>query len=67
MTQPDFTEALAAEFRLRGTPHDPVSLATFVKEAWPLIQDDPAVGRWASEFAERQPEIHDGAGGVDDK
>jgi hypothetical protein len=67
MNQDSFIRDMATELRLRGTTYEPGALAVFVAAAWPLIEGDPAVGRWASQFAEQQPEIHDGAGGVDDK
>jgi hypothetical protein len=67
MNQTAFTKDLATELNLRGTTYDPVALAIFVADTWPLIADDPRVEMWASQFAEQQPERHDGAGGVDDK
>jgi hypothetical protein len=67
MNQDSFVKDLATELHLRGTTYEPGALAVFVADALSLIGEDPAVSRWASQFAEQLPEIHDGAGGVDDK
>ena len=50
MTQGDFFEALAAELRLHAARYDRQALQEFVASAWPLIDDDPDVPRWAAEF-----------------
>jgi hypothetical protein len=67
MIQASFIRDMATELQLRGMTYEPGALVVFVADAWPQIEGDPAVGRWASQFAEQQPEVHDGAGGVDDK
>jgi hypothetical protein len=67
MNQTAFTKDLATELNLRGTAYDPAALAFFVADAWPLIADDPGIENWARQFAEQQPERHDGCAGVDDK
>jgi hypothetical protein len=67
MNQTAFTKDLTTELRLRGTSYEPGALAVFVADAWSLIESDPAVSRWASQFSEQLAEIHDGCGGVDDK
>ena len=38
------------ELRLRGDPFDRRDLETFAADVWPLAEDDPEPGRWASEF-----------------
>jgi hypothetical protein len=45
-----FLDALALELRLRGCHVLRSELRAFVHDAWPLIAEDPAVSRWASEY-----------------
>jgi hypothetical protein len=37
---------------LLGISHDRSELLALIESAWPLIEDDPDVGRWAGEYAE---------------
>ena len=46
MTLPTFTAALEAGLRLRGVAFARSDLLAFVEAAWPLVEDDPDVGRW---------------------
>lgn len=50
MTRPEFLADVAAELRLLGQPYDRGALEAFVAAAWPLVEEDPAAGRWAREF-----------------
>jgi hypothetical protein len=50
MTPGDFVEALEAELRLRGARYGLRALQEFVAAAWPLIEEDPDVRRWAAGF-----------------
>jgi hypothetical protein len=50
MTQNDFIEALESELQLRAVPFDRAALLNFFDSAWPLIQEQPDVAFWATEF-----------------
>jgi hypothetical protein len=45
-----FLDALALELRLRGCPVLRSELRTWLLAAWPLVQEEPYVARWASEY-----------------
>jgi hypothetical protein len=60
MSKSAFTEALAWELRLRGVSHVRPDLEAFVRDVWPLAEEDPDVNRWAKEYAEyHQPATAD--------
>jgi hypothetical protein len=48
--QANFVEALESGLQLHGIPFDRASLLSFVSLAWPLIEENPDVGFWVSEF-----------------
>jgi hypothetical protein len=50
VTQIDFIEALESELQLRAVPFDRAALLSFLESAWPLIEENPDVGFWATEF-----------------
>jgi hypothetical protein len=50
-----FLDDLAHELRARGVPVLRSELRGFVHDAWPLIEQDPAVGKWAQLWLERSP------------
>jgi hypothetical protein len=50
MRQANFVEALESELQLHGIPFDRASLLSIVSSAWPLIEENPDVGLWTSEF-----------------
>jgi hypothetical protein len=52
MTPAVFLLSLEQELHLLGIPHDRGALLAWIESAWPLIEDDPDVGRWAGEYAE---------------
>jgi hypothetical protein len=56
MTPADFLPSLEQELQLLGVPHDRGELLAWIADAWPLIEDDPDVGRWAREYAEVRAE-----------
>jgi hypothetical protein len=45
-----FLDALAHELRLRGHHVLRSEVRGWLEEVWPLVQDDPCVSRWASEY-----------------
>jgi hypothetical protein len=49
----DFATALEAELRRRQVDYDGVTLLRFLRDAWPLLQDDPDPMPWADRFIER--------------
>ena len=52
MTWDEFTQQLEMELRLCGVGFHRATLAEFVEASWPLIADDPDLGRWAREFVD---------------
>jgi len=50
MTPHDFLIGLEMDLRYRGVPFDRGELGVFVADAWPLIDEDPDVARWAMAF-----------------
>jgi hypothetical protein len=52
MSMSEFVQALEHDLQLRGVPFDRADLLAFVVSAWPLIEDDPDVGRWVGAFME---------------
>jgi hypothetical protein len=50
-----FIAELAYELRLRGVPVFRSELRAWVRDAWPLIEDDPSPGRWATTWQEQYP------------
>jgi len=50
MTPHDFLIGLEMDLRYRGVPFDGGELGVFVADAWPLIEEDPDVARWAMAF-----------------
>jgi hypothetical protein len=52
MTVAEFVQALEDDLQLHGVPFDRADLLAFVVSAWPLIEDDPDVGRWVGAFME---------------
>jgi hypothetical protein len=50
MMQSDFIASVAAQLHLAGVPFDRTALVAFVADAWPWIEEDPCVNRWAREF-----------------
>lgn len=52
MTPTDFLPSLEQELHLLGVPHDRGDLVAWLDSVWPLVEDDPDVGRWAREYAE---------------
>jgi hypothetical protein len=51
MTRPDFLAALEAELQARGRPFSRADVLAFVEACWPLIEETPVIGYWASEFS----------------
>jgi hypothetical protein len=54
MSQEDFIGALEQELQLRGVGFNRVDVLAFVASAWPLIQDDMDVARWANAFIDSE-------------
>jgi hypothetical protein len=54
MNQPTFLDSLEWELTLRGHAVDRAEVRAFVASAWPLIEDDPDLTRWAGEYAGAQ-------------
>jgi hypothetical protein len=54
MTPNDFTAALRSELHFRNTPFDGAALEAFAASVYPLVDDEPDVGRWADEFLMNQ-------------
>jgi hypothetical protein len=52
MNQDDFVVTLEHDLRGRGVAFNRADLLAFVQAAWPLIEDDPDVSRWAAAFLE---------------
>jgi hypothetical protein len=52
-TPETFLDSLAHELRLRGYPAMRPELRQWLRDAWPLITDDPSPGRWASAWLEQ--------------
>ena len=52
MTREEFSRQLEMELGLRGLAFHRATLAEFVDASWPLIADDPDLGRWAREFVD---------------
>jgi hypothetical protein len=50
MSQTDFAAAVEAELHFLGLPFARAELLVFVADAWPLIAEEPDVGRWAKAF-----------------
>jgi hypothetical protein len=50
MSQQDFVTALEQALQFCGYPFSRAALQAFVADAWPLIDDRPDVGFWATEF-----------------
>jgi hypothetical protein len=48
-----FLDELAHELRLRGVPVLRSELRAWVRDAWPLIDADPGVSRWARAYQEQ--------------
>jgi hypothetical protein len=51
MTSADFLAALEQELHWQGLAFSRAELLAFVAAAWPWIDDDPDVERWANEFS----------------
>ena len=52
-TPEPFLDELAHELRLRGAPVLRSELRAWVRDAWPLIDVDPCVSRWATAWQEQ--------------
>jgi hypothetical protein len=52
MTPATFLPQIEAALRSRFAPFDAAELLCFVEDAWPLIQDEPDAGAWATAFLE---------------
>jgi hypothetical protein len=57
MTPAEFTKALEQELHLTGRPFDRASVLAFVEAVWPLVEDDPDIGLWATEFWETDEKL----------
>jgi hypothetical protein len=49
-TPEGFLDDLCHELRLRGCHALRSAVRGWLEAAWPLVQEDPAVSRWASEY-----------------
>jgi hypothetical protein len=50
MNRSAFLTALAWQLTLQGVPYVRPDLEAFVDDVWPIVEEDPDVGRWAKEF-----------------
>jgi hypothetical protein len=46
----DFLTEVEAELQLRGVSYSRGELAAWIGAVWPLVEDNPHVGRWARQF-----------------
>jgi hypothetical protein len=54
MAPTDFVTALSRHLTLHKVPHAHGDLIAFVTAAWPCVEDEPNVDRWAQEFCQSQ-------------
>ena len=52
MNLADFIISLEMELQLRGVPFARADVLTFAADVWPLAEEDPDAGRWATAFLE---------------
>jgi hypothetical protein len=52
MSQDDFTTAVEEQLRIRGISFGRAELLEFVRDVWPLAEDDPDPVVWAERFIE---------------